>query len=185
MTENREKEWLNLLSKATQMLDNPRLMPKDLQIQQFNQTLHLWISPTFTPDKHWIFYKPQSQINPQPKIIVQQIIWEKREDFQRLINSAFDLQDEFQLEPTFEINTIEIEQESFVKLYNELSKIQLPPFINVETNGRDGEFFGIETLDLFYSGRITWWSSYPDEWEELVDWYAKIRKFLEEKFNDR
>jgi hypothetical protein len=181
MTETHEKEWQNFQSTAQQMIDNPRLLPKDLQIRQFNQTLHLWISPTFTPEKHWVFNIPQHQLNPQPKPIVQQIIWQKDVDFQRLRNST----DDFQIEPTFEIKTIEIEWEFCSKLSFNLSKIQLPPFIEVEISGRDGEMFGVETLDLFYNGRIIWWSEPPNEWKELVDWYDKVRKFLEENFNDR
>lgn len=181
MTETREKEWRNLQATAQQMLDNPRLMPKDLQIRQFNQNLHLWISPTFTPEKHWVFNEPQQQINPQPKLIVQQIIWQRDVDFQRLRNSPED----FQIEPTFEIKTIEIEWEFYRKIRSGLSKIQLPPFIEVEMNGRDGETCGVETLDYFYSGRIIWWSEYPKEWKELAKWYEKVRKLLEEKLNDR
>ena len=181
MTENREKEWQNLLTKATQMLENPRLLPKDETTKHFNPTLHLWISPTFTPDKHWIFYTPQHQLNPQPKPIVRQIIWRKEKDFQRL-NS---LQEGFHLEPTFEIKSVEIDRDFYQKLRSELSRIQIPPFIQEEMDGRDGEVFGVETLDLFYSGRITWWNSYPTEWKELVVWYEKVRKFLEEKFNER
>lgn len=184
MTKDREKEWLNLLMKATQMLENPHLLPKDETNKHFVPTLHLWISPTFTSDKHWVFNEPQPQINPQPKPIVQQIIWQRDADFQRLRNSEFDWQDDFQTQPTFEIKTVEIEWEFSRKLRSELSRIQLPPFLEVEMSGRDGELFGVETLDLFYSGRITWWSDCPKEWKELVDWYEKVRKFLEEKFSN-
>lgn len=181
MIENREKEWQNLQAKALQMLENPRFLPKELQVKNFNQTLHLWISPTFTPDKHWIFYTPQPQINPQPKPIVQQIIWQKDADFQRLQS----LQEDFPFEPTFDIKTLEIEGEFYRKIRAELSKIKILPFLEVEMNGRDGDIFGVETLDLFYSGKITWWSECPNEWKELSDWYDKVRKFVEKEFNDR
>jgi hypothetical protein len=178
MTENREKEWQKLQSNAQQMLDNPRLLPKDLQIKHFNQTLHLWISPTFTSEKHWVFNEPQAQLNPQPQPIVQQIIWQREKDFQSLMSSETN----FQAEPTFEIKTIEIDWEFYRKVRANLSKIRLHPFLEGEMSGRDGEMFGVETLDLFYSGRIIWWSEYPQEWQELVDWFEKIRKLLEEKF---
>lgn len=182
MIEDREKEWQNLQAKALQMLENPRTLPNDLQVKQFNQTLHLWISPTFTLEKHWVFYKPQPQINPQPKPIVQQIIWQKTVDFQRLNDPLIGLEEGFHIEPTFEIKTIEIESEFYRKIRAELSKIKLSPFMEVESDGRDGEIFGVETLDLFYSGRIIWWSSSAVEWQELIDWYEKVRRFLEEKF---
>lgn len=183
MIEDRENEWQNLQAKAQQMLENPRLLPKDLQIKSFNQTLHLWISPTFTPEKHWIFYTPQPQINPQPRPMVQQIIWQRETDFQRLNDPLIGLQEGFHIEPTFEIKTIEIEM--MKKLRKDLAKIQLPVFIKDEILGLDGEHFGVETLGSYHNAKVTWWSSYPQEWKELVDWYEKVRKFLEEKFNDR
>lgn len=184
MRGNQDKEWQNLLARATQILENPRLLPKDVQIKQFEQTLHLWISPTFTPEKHWIFYTPQPQVNPLPKPVVQQIIWQRETDFQRVMNSATDLQDDFQIEPTFEIKTGEIEWEFYRKIRTELSKIKLSPFIEQEMNGRDGELFGVETLDLFFSGRIIWWSECPHEWKELIDWYEKVMNFLEGRFGE-
>lgn len=180
MIEDRENEWQNLQAKALQMLENPRILPKDLQVKHFNQTLHLWISPTFTPEKHWVFYTPQPQINPQPKPIVQQIIWQKDADFKRL-NDSFE---DFSIEPTFEIRTLEIDREFYREIRLKLAKIKLPPFLEVEISGRDGEIFGVETLDLFYIGRIIWWSECPNEWKELSDWHEKIRSFLEEKFNE-
>lgn len=184
MTENREKEWLNLLSKATQMLENPRLLPTDRKNKQFNPTLHLWISPSFTPAKHWIFYKPQLQINPQPKPVVREIVWERIKDYERLHNPLVGLKEGFHTEPTFNIKTIEVEKEFFDKLHNDLAKIQITPFIKNEILGLDGEHFGVETLGSYHSAKITWWSSFPEEWRELVDWYEKVRKFLEENFSE-
>jgi len=185
MIEDREKEWQNLQAKALQMLENPRLLPKDLQIKNFNQTLHLWISPTFTPEKHWIFYTPQPQINPQPKPIVQQIIWQRETDFRRLNDPLIGLQEGFYTEPTFEIKTIEIEKEIFDKIHENLTKIKVLPFVKDEILGLDGEHFGVETLGSYHNAKITWWSSYPQEWKELIEWYEKVRKFLEKEVNDR
>jgi hypothetical protein len=185
MIENREKEWQELHTKATQMLENPRLLPKDETNKLFIPILHLWISPTFTNEKHWVFYKPQTQINPPPKPFVQQLIWRKDADFQRLNNPLIGLQEGFHIEPTFEIKTVEIENEIYQKFYESLAKIELPAFIKEEVFGLDGENFGIETLGFYHNAKITWWSAFPKEWQNLVEWFEKIRKFLEENFNDR
>jgi hypothetical protein len=184
MTENREKEWQNLLTKATQMLENPHLLPTDRKNKQFNPILHLWVSPTFTPDKHWVFYTPQHQLNPQPKPIVRQIIWRKEMDYQRLNNPLIGLEEGFHTEPTFETKTVEIEKEIFDKLHNDLAKIQLPPFIKDEILGLDGEHFGVETLGFYHNAKITWWSTFPEEWKELVDWYKGVKGFLDKHFSD-
>ncbi len=184
MTENREKGWQELEAKVRHILNNPRLLPKDLRIKQFTQTLHLWISPTFTPEIHWTFYKPNLQINPQPNPIIQQMIWRKDADYQRLNNPLIGLQEGFHTEPTFEIKTIEIEKELFDKIHKNLAKIQIPPFMKDEILGLDGEHFGVETLGSYHSAKISWWSSYPKEWQSLIDWFEKTIAFVEKKFDE-
>ncbi|MBX7173679.1 MAG: hypothetical protein K1X72_22105 [Pyrinomonadaceae bacterium] len=184
MIENREKEWQQLQSNASQILDNPKLLPIDEKTKNFIPILHLWISPTFTPEKHWIFYKPQSQINPQPKPLIKQVIWKKTEDFKRLNEPLVGIKEGFHLEPTFEIKLAEIELEKLIKIIVNLAKISLPPFIKDEILGLDGEHFGIETLGNYHNARVIWWSSFPKEWKELINWFEKKRIFLEEKFSE-
>lgn len=184
MIEKRENEWLELESRAKRIFENPRLLPKDDATKLFTPILHLWISPTFTPEKHWIFYKPQSQLNPLPKPIIRQLIWERQADFERLNNPLVGLKEGFQTAPTFEIKTVEIEQKNFENLHQQLAEIRFPAFVKDEFLGLDGERFGVETLGSYHSAKVFWWSSYPPEWKELVEWYEKIRKFLEEKFDD-
>src|ERR1043165_6290740 len=111
MIEDREKEWQKLSEKAVQMLENPRSLPKDEVNKNFLPTLHLWLSPTFAPEKHWIFYQPRWQLNPQPKPFVRQMIWQQQSDFQRLNNPLIGLQEGFHADPTFETKTVEVEKE--------------------------------------------------------------------------
>lgn len=184
MVEKREKEWRELEAKVEHILNNPRFLPKDETTKQFIPTLHLWISPSFSSDKHWIFYNPRVQINPQPKPRIRQLIWQKQVDQKRLFDPLIGLKEGFHTEPTFEIKTIEIEKELFEKLRSDLAKIKFPPFIKDEILGLDGEQFGVETLGSYHSAKIFWWNSYPEEWKELVEWYDKTKRFLEEKFNE-
>lgn len=184
MIEKREEEWQKLEAKALQMLENPRLLPKDETIKHFIPILHLWIAPTFTPHKHWVFCKARPQVNPQPKPIVRQLIWQRNADFQRLNNPLIGLQEGFHIEPTFEIRTIEIDNEKLKNLHEDLTQVQFSAFIKDENLGLDGEHFGVETLDFYHNAKVSWWSSYPEEWKELVNWFEKIRKFLEEEFGE-
>lgn len=185
MIENREKEWQELEAKALQMLGNPKLLPKDETIKNFAPTLHLWISPTFTAEKHWVFYKPRSQINPQPKPFVRQMIWQKQSDFQRLNNPLIGLHKGFQAEPTFETKIVEIEKEMLNASHQQLSEINFPAFTKDEILGLDGERFGVEILGFYHQAKVSWWSVYPKEWQKLIDWFEKIQAFLEEIFSDR
>lgn len=184
MIENRENEWQELEQKALQMLANPKLLPKDEITKHFVPILHLWISPTFTPEKHWVFYKSQPQINPPPKPLVQQIIWQRNADFQRLNNPLVGLRDGFQIEPTFEIKTVEIEVEMLRKLHQQLSEISFPAFVEDEILGLDGETSGIETLGCYHQSRVSWWNVYPKQWQKLADWFDTTVKILDQKINE-
>ena len=182
MIEKREKEWQELEAKARQMLGNLHLLPKDETTKNFAPTLHLWITPTFTPEKHWVFYKPRPQINPQPNPFVRQLIWQKQSDYKRLNNPLTGLQEGFHADPTFETKTVEIEKEMLDALHQQLSEIRFPAFARDKILGLDGERCGIEILGFYHQARVSWWSVYPDDWQELVRWFEKIQTFLEEKF---
>lgn len=182
MIERREKEWQELEAKASQMLWNFQLLPKDETTRNFTPTLHLWISPTFTPEKHWFFYKPRPQINPQPKPFVRQMIWQKQSDFKRLNDPLTGLQEGFHAEPTFETKTVEIAKEMLENLHQKLSEIRFPAFVKDEILGLDGERYGVEIVGFYHQARVSWWSVYPKEWQELVRWFEKIQEFLEESF---
>lgn len=182
MSERREKEVWELEQNALRMLENPNLLPQDETTKHFSPTLHLWISPTFTPDKHWFFYKPQRQLNPQPKPFVRQMIWLRENDLRRLSDPLVGLQEGFHPEPTFEIKKVEIEKEIFENLHKQLSELSFPAFAKDEILGLDGERYGVETLGFYHRARVSWWSVYPDEWNNLVEWFEKTRNFLENEF---
>lgn len=183
MSEKREKEFQELEQKALRMLENPQLLPNDETTKHFTATLHLWSAPTFTPDRHWFFYKPQTQLNPQPKPFVRQMIWQKDIDFQRLNDSLIGLREGFYTEPTFEMKKVEIENELFENLHKQLSEISFPAFAEDENLGRDGKKFGIETLGFYHRARVSWWSVYPKEWQNIVEWFEKTKNYLEKEFS--
>jgi len=184
MIEKRDDEWYELEAKARQMLENSQFFPKDETIKHFIPTLHLWITPSFTPEKHWVFYDPRPQLNPLPKPRVRQFVWKKQEDYKRLNDPLIGLKEGFHSEPTFEIKTIEIERENFKRLHEDLAEIHFPAFIKDDFLGLDGEHFGVETLGAYHKAKVSWWSAFPPEWKNLVDWYKKIREFLEREFNE-
>lgn len=183
MIEKREKEFHELEQKVLQMFENPRLLPKDETTKHFVLTLHLWISPTFTPDKHWFFYEPQQQLNPQPNPFVRQLVWQKQGDFHRLNNPLIGLQEGFHIEPTFEIKKVEIEKETLENWHKQLSEISFPAFAKDEIRGLDGERFGVETLGFYHQARISWWSVYPKEWQNIVEWFGKTTDYLKTEFS--
>jgi hypothetical protein len=185
MIEKRDKERAELEQKALQILENPGLLPKDETTGQFIPTLHLWISPSFTPEIHWVFYKPRLNLNPQPKPRIRQLIWKRQDDLRRLFDPLVGLKEGFHTEPTFEIKTVEIAPEKFKEIHDELARIHFPAFVKDEILGLDGVHFGVQTLGFYHSARVSWWSSYPKEWQELVVWYEEMREFLEGNFNDR
>ena len=106
-------------------------------------------------------------------------IADKYQEFFNFMNKEHDL-----VLTIDEMNEIVSEVEKLKKINDKLTEISLPPFIKDEILGLDGEHFGVETLGNYHNARITWWSSFPKEWEELINWFEKIRRFLEEKFSE-
>lgn len=174
--------WHLVSENARKMLDDPRLLPDDLRGRHFEPTLHLWVSPTFTPEKHWIYSLPRPNLQPKPKPIVQQIVWQREIDLQRIMAAELDPQIEISLDPTFEIKTTEIELDIYRRMRDKLGSCKLAPFLEHDSVGRDGDLMGIETLDIFYAGRITWWSDPPEEWSEIIDWFESQVKFFDSVF---
>lgn len=87
-------------------------------------------------------------------------------------------------EPEIEIRSIEIEKEIFDKFFSELKQIEFPAFANYRKSiGIDGIRCGIETFDTTHSTNISWWSVYPKEWQNLVEWFEKTTGFLQAKFS--
>lgn len=181
--ENRQKERQELERKALQMLENPELLPSDEVTRRFKPVLHLWIEPTFTPQKHWIFYEPHVRINPPPKPLVREIFWDRQNDLRRLSDPLIGLKEGFDDEPRLQIRTIEIEKTRLEDFLETLSQITFPAFIRDDNLGLDGSRFGIETLGFYCKTKISWWSVYPKEWQAVVDWFEKTMKFLEVEFS--
>lgn len=184
MSESRQEEWVELEAKALRMLENPRLLSDDAATKHFLPVLHLWVAPGFTPSIHWVIYNPRLQIDPQPKPLIKQIIWDRQADFKRLYDPMTGLKEGFHTEPTFVTQIAEIEKDQLNDISAELANISITPFVRDETLGLDGEHFGVETLGSYHATKIFWWSSYPEDWKELVDWFEKTRHFLQKKFNE-
>ncbi len=183
MIEDRENEWQNLQAKALQMLENPHLLPKDTILKFYQPILRLWIYPSFEPYKIWIFYEPDFRTIQPENLIVSQVVWDRNDDGQRLNNPLKGLKEGFHTEPTFEIKSIEITKETFNRIFNELQQIQFPAFANYRKSvGIDGVSYGIETFDFTHRTSISWWSAYPKEWQNLIDWFEKTTEFLESQF---
>ncbi len=185
MIEKREKEWQELETKAFQMLENPSFLSKDTILKFCQPILRLWIYPSFEPHKMWIFYEPDFRTIQPKTLIVRQVVWDRNDDGQRLNDPLKGLKEGFHTEPTFEIKSIEITKENFNKMFDELQNIQFPAFANYKKSiGIDGVRCGIETYDFTHHTNIYWWSVYPKEWQNLVNWFNEAKHFLEIEFSE-
>ena len=123
MIEKREDEWQELETKAERMLENPWLLPRDAILKFYRPILRLWIYPSFSPYKVWIFCKPDfRKINPMT-FIIREVTWDRNADAQRLNNPLEGLKKGFHTEPEIELKSIEIEKEMFDKIFSELKQI--------------------------------------------------------------
>jgi hypothetical protein len=184
MIEKREDEWQELETKAERMLENPWLLPRDAILKFYKPILRLWEYPSFSPYKVWVFCKPDFRtINPQT-LIIRKVIWDRNADFDRLEKPLEGLKKGFDTIPRFEIKSVEISKGIFDEIFSELKQIQFPAFANYgKTIGIDGVRYGIETFDFTHRTNISWWSHYPEEWQNLVEWFEKTTDFLQAKFS--
>lgn len=185
MIEKREKEWRELESRALSLLENPNLLAKDAVLKFYEPILRLWIYPSFSPYKVWVFGEPDFQTKKAKNLIIREVIWDRNTDFKRLANPLEGLKKGFDAEPNFEIKSVEIQKEAFDKIFSELEQIRFPAFAGYKkTIGIDGIRYGIETFETTHRTNVSWWSVYPEEWQNLVEWFEKITGFLQAKFSE-
>ncbi len=189
MLEKREKEWNELEAKAMKMLENPYLLPKEAILKFYNPVLRLWVYPSFEPYKVWIFSEPNFKTIRLENLKIICAVWDRNEDFLRLDDPLEGLKKGFHTEPKIEVRSIEITKEVFERIFSELKVIRFPAFANYRKSvGIDGVRYGIETFDFTHRTNISWWSVYPEEWQNLVEWFEKTTAYLENEFsktNDR
>jgi hypothetical protein len=101
-----------------------------------------------------------------------------------LANPLEGLKKGFDTEPRLEIKSTKIEREIYENLHSKLKEIKFSAFASEGTFGIDGEIYGIESFRFSNNTRVSWWSVYPDEWQNLVEWFEKTTEFLESKFSD-
>lgn len=174
-----------LEEEAMRMLENPSLLPKEDAILKFYEPiLRLWTYPSFSPYKVWVFCEPNFRtINPSD-LIIRKVIWDRHTDLDRLANPLEGLKKGFDTEPRLVIRSTKVEREIYENLYSKLNEIKFSAFASEGTFGVDGESYGIESFCFSNSTRVSWWSVYSDEWQNLVEWFRKTTEFLENKFSD-
>lgn len=172
MNVDSEKEWTDLAEKARRAIDNPLLLPVDQATKHFSAVLHLWVQPTFTPERHFVFYEPNRNLNPLPKPILRKVEWNRESDLARVRNGELDFG------PTFSYRTAEIEWEELRRVTKRLATISFPPFEDADISGRDGDNFGVQNFGLFQSARVVWWSEFGESWSGIARWHAETMEFI-------
>jgi hypothetical protein len=186
MIENRQKEWSELEQNAVQMLDNFDLLPKESILKFYRPTLRLWIYPSFDFYKVWNFCEPNFKTTQPKNLKIVRASWNQNEDYQRLSDPIEGLKKGFETTPKIEVESIDFERESFEQLLSDLQKISFSAFANYKNSiGIDGVRHGIETFDFTHKTSISWWSIYPKEWQDLVEWFEKTINYLETEFAKR
>jgi hypothetical protein len=64
--------------------------------------------------------------------------------------------------------------------------IQIPLIGVTFPMGLDGTIYTVEFDVMMFGGvKLCWWSSYPEEWEALVQWYKQITEFLNDALDNK
>lgn len=184
MIEKREKDWHELAAKAEKLLANPKLLKKEAILKCYKPILRLWIYPSFEPYKVWVFNTPDFKTIQPDDLRVIRAIWDHNEDYRRLSSPMKGLKEGFHTQPKIAVRSIELSGEVFDGIFSELRQIRFSAFANYGKHiGIDGVRYGIETFDFTHRTNISWWSVYPEEWQNLIDWFERTIDFLETEFS--
>jgi hypothetical protein len=185
MVEKRQDEWRELEEKTIRLLSNPNLLPIDAIAKYYQPILRLWIYPSLSSFKVWIFCEPDFRTTNKKDLIVCEVTWDRNADYKRLANPLEGLKKGFDSEPRLEIKSLEIEREIFDEIFSELKHVQFTAFANnTKTIHVDGVRCGIEAFDFTHRTSISWWCDSPDEWRNLFEWFEKTTDFLQAKFSE-
>ena len=166
-----------------QMLDNPEFLPKDSAFNFWNPILRLWVYPSFEPYKVWIFYEANYRTIKLTDIFIRQVVWDRESDYERLLNPLEGLKRGFNTQPKIESKSLKVKAKVFEELFTSLQKIDFPAFANYNNSfGIDGVRCGIEAIESTHKTSIAWWSSYPDEWKDIIEWFENTKNFLKRTF---
>ncbi len=66
------------------------------------------------------------------------------------------------------------------KLLAEVTTISVPPFVEMQIDGCDGESFELFHRSGLHATRFRWWSCPPEPWAPLVAFHARAVELLNE-----
>lgn len=98
MIERREKEWAELESKATDLIEHPDLLPKGEHLRGFVPRFRLWRYPAFESYQLWIVYQKSDL-----QAVARKVMWDRIADMTRLSNPLEGLKKGFHTNPNLNI----------------------------------------------------------------------------------
>jgi hypothetical protein len=116
--------------------------------------------------------------------IVREAIWQRRMDLDRLFREARDSQDVVAFKPTITVRDAPVPSIRFSALLEEASRFELPVAwfgdrarFMLDVGSVGVEFFGNSHSHAVL--RLEWAVERPTNWEPVIAWHWKTRKFLE------
>ena len=116
--------------------------------------------------------------------IVREAIWQRSMDLDRLFKEAQDAKDVVAFKPTITVRDAPVPLMRFSALIEEASKFELPVawFCDRAGSTLDVGSVGVEFFGSSYPHavlRLEWSIERPTNWEPVIAWHWKARKFLE------
>jgi len=173
MVEHREREFGELSARAAELLERP-----DVRLPHHAALLRLWHYPSFSRFSSWLVYLPHARRDEAPVVI--ESVWDRRFDAARFSGPTEGLKHGFSTEPTMAVRRGELPAEELSGRVASLRRIVVPPFLDDGAIVLDGDAFGVETYASKTAARLSWWSSWYEEWRPLVSWADSMRSFLVE-----
>lgn len=176
MSERRQNEWVDLESKALELLAYSS-RPEG-EKGPASAVLRLWHYPSFGVYTSWVVYRI-APAGEEIEYIVEEKVWDRPSDalrmFDPLVGSQHPLK--FSVNTTVSTRSTVLLNCKVDQMLEELSSLRFRLFCDDGSFGLDGETFGVETFGSQKTS-IEWRCDGPAELQELAKWAQKARSQL-------
>jgi|ERR1700677_2373392 len=175
--EHRQAEFNELENTGWGYMKEPADIPGAPDLKGWYQQIRLWHFPALYSQRVWaVFQRKRPSDCGVTNTLLRQVTWDRIADTGRLSDPLQGLAKGFHVSPTMEIRDRPVDTDAYEARLAVLRKITFPAFAKSPI-GLDGESFGIELEHR--NTLVDWWCDGPDSWQELTQWAAATREWLE------
>lgn len=141
-------------NKAYMLLEDALKYPGLANRSMITKKIRLWVYPSFEPFVSWTVFGSGKEF------FARRVIWDQR----KVVLTE---------EPQTFGAEVRIDESVIEEIQATLGRLELKPFIPVNTLGIDGTAQGVEYGGHVPSAKLSWWGEPEQSWEPLANWLNK------------